>query len=55
MGTWDEPEIGREGEPDWSRERLSRQVNGGEMPVPGERNVPENTRREIGGNCVCPI
>lgn len=48
MGTYDDPKMGREEELDWSRERLSGQVNGGEMPTPGERNGPENANREFG-------
>lgn len=48
MGTYDDPELGREEELDWSNNRLSGQINGGEMPEPGERNAPENADREFG-------
>lgn len=48
MGTYDDPGMGREEELDWSRDWLLGQVNGGEMPTPGERNAPENADREFG-------
>lgn len=48
MGTYDDPNMGREEELLWSEELLSGQVNGGEMPTPGMLNEPENADYEFG-------
>lgn len=47
MGTYDDPGMEREDELVWMQENLLGQINGGEMPTPGELNVPENADREF--------
>lgn len=47
MGTYDDSDRGRADELLWSQEYLAGQVNGGEMPTPGERSAPENADREF--------
>lgn len=47
MGTYDDPGMEREDELIWMQENLLGQVNGGEMPTPGELNAPENADREF--------
>lgn len=48
MGTYDDPGVGRQKELAWSDRMLCGQVNGGEMPAPGELNAPENAHYEFG-------
>lgn len=47
MGTYDDPEIGRMDELKWMQNNLLEQINGGEMPMPGEWSLPENANREF--------
>lgn len=47
LGTYDAPEMGREEELSWMQENLTDQVNGGEMPIPGEWSIPENADKEF--------
>lgn len=47
MGTYDDPGMEREDELAWMQENLLGQINGGEMPTPGELNTPENADREF--------
>ncbi len=49
MGTYDDPEMERMDEIKWVQNNLSGQINGGEMPLPGELSLPENADREFAG------
>ncbi len=48
MGTYDDSGMDRFLELEWMQESLNKQINGGEMPVLGERNEPENAHKEFG-------
>lgn len=47
MGTYDDPGMERRDELVWCKEHLAGQVNGGEMPTPGDLNEPENANWEF--------
>lgn len=47
MGTYDDPGMERADELIWVQENLLGQINGGEMPTPGELNSPENADWEF--------
>lgn len=47
LGTYDAPEMTREDELLWMQENLTEQVNGGEMPILEEWNLPENADKEF--------
>ncbi len=48
MGTYDDPGRGRAEELQWVHTYLKGQVNGGEMPMPGKLNDPQNADHEFG-------
>lgn len=47
MGTYDDTNMDRSLELEWTQENLKRQINGGEMPTLGKKNQPKNAHQEF--------